>query len=230
MLDYFSMEKLKWPFTWEKRCPLLLDRVLYVPEHYDRHEEWERVPFDHPEYFGNRNEIFIEYCAGNGAWIVEMALKHPELNWIGVDYEFERVKKIWARMKRFKVANLIVVSGEALTFTRHYLPSECVQGVYVNFPDPWPKPKHAKNRLFQPAFIEEMGRVVKKGGKGIFVTDDLVYQEQISFEMQQASFWKPTFKEPFFVTEWPGYGTSYFDALWRKKGKTIHYFQFEKSK
>jgi tRNA (guanine-N7-)-methyltransferase len=36
------------------------------------------------------------------------------------------------------------------------------------------------------------------------------------------------FPAPHYVTEWEGYGTSYFDALWREKGKDIHYFQFRR--
>lgn len=226
----YSMKpkQLKCPFTWEKRQPVLTNRVLYVPDYYDKHHEWEKIPFEHENYFGNKNPLSIEYCSGNGDWIIRMAEKYPERNWIAVEYEFERVRKIWSKLHNRGLSNLIVVSGEALTFSRYYLPSHVIDKFYVNFPDPWPKQKHAKNRLFQKPFIDELARIIKRAGQGMVVTDDPIYAHQISLTMRSHPSWAASFKEPYFVTDWPDYGYSYFDALWREKGKTIHYFQFEK--
>lgn len=221
-------KNLKCPFTWENRSPVLQNRVLYVPEYYDKHHEWEMPSFSHPDLFGNDNEVFIEYCTGNGLWIAEMAKKNPCINWIAVEYEFERVRKIWSKIQNYKLANLIVVSGEALTFSRYYLRSGSISRTYMNFPDPWPKQKHSKNRLVQSSFVEELTRIIKSQGKSIFVTDDPDYALQISQEILSHPSWISCFPEPFFILDWPDYGTSYFDALWRKKGKSIHYFQFEK--
>lgn len=220
---------LNWPYTWESRRPHLGNRALFVPEYFDRHEEeWEKVPFNHPDYFGNEKEVFIEFCSGNGAWITDKARNNPDVNWMAVEYDFGRARKIWANIERYTLENLLVVTGEALTFSRYYLPSGSISGIYVNFPDPWPKKKHAKNRLFQPPFVEELSRIVKRGGTATLVTDDPDYANQMSSEMRAHSAWRPVFAEPYFVTTWPGgYGASYFDALWRQKGKTIHYFQFE---
>jgi tRNA (guanine-N7-)-methyltransferase len=221
-------KNLKCPFTWEERRPLLHDKVLYVPEHYDRHCMEGLPSFDHPDFFGNSNEVFIEYCAGNGLWIAEMAKKNPQINWIAVEYEFDRMRKIWSKIHNYNLSNLVVVSGEALTFTRHYLATHSIDGIYMNFPDPWPKQKHAKNRLVQRPFVEEIARVVKEGRRAVFATDDFTYASQIRREMCGHSSWTPSFPEPFFITDWPDYGTSYFEALWRGKGKTIHYLQFQK--
>jgi len=46
--------------------------------------------------------------------------------------------------------------------------------------------------------------------------------------MRQHPLWSARFPEPHFITEWPGYGDSFFEILWRAKGLTIHYHQFEK--
>ena len=216
---------LKSPYRWEERRPLLGDRVFFVPDFYGNHDksafpDWKTI-------FGNENPVIIEYCTGNGTWLAEKA-KDQTKNWIAVEWDFERVRKIWSKLKNFGLPNLFVISGEAKVFTKEYLPEASVDGIYINFPDPWPKAKHAKNRLFQPPFVAEIARIIKPGGKVTIVTDDLPYSEQICREMLAHPAFASDFPAPYYVTQWEGYGTSYFDTLWREKGKVIHYFQFRR--
>jgi tRNA (guanine-N7-)-methyltransferase len=217
---------LKFPYSWEERRPLLADGVLYVPEFYDRHREWVFPGW--PAIFGNDKPVVIEFCTGNGTWIAEKA-KDTSKNWVAVEWWFERVRKIWSKRENYGLDNLFIVCGEAQTFAREYLGNETVDEVYINFPDPWPKEKHAKKRLFQPPFIEQLARTVKPSGLLTVVTDDPPYSEQLSKVIRAHPQWNSCFPEPYFVTEWENYGESYFDTLWREKGKTIHYFQFKKS-
>ncbi len=209
---------LKFPYPWEERKPFLLGKVLFIPEHYDRHHEWIFPGW--ASIFGNDRAVNIEYCSGNGMWIAEKAKKSKE-NWVAVEYRFDRVRQIWAKMHNWGISNLLIVCGEALTFATEYLPDFSVAEVFVNFPDPWPKKKHAKNRLFQQPFIEQLARTVRN--TVTVATDSEEYGDQILNEMQG---WKATFQEPHFITEWPGYGTSFFETLWKQKGKTLRYYQF----
>lgn len=218
---------LRFPFPWEERKPFLQDGVLFVPKFYERHGEWKFPHFSDADLFGNQNPVFIEYCSGNGSWIVQKAMENPDQNWIAVERKFERVQKIWARGKNNNLSNLLIVCGEALDFTRYYLSEEHpICAAYVNFPDPWPKEKHAKHRLLQGQFICELHRTIQKNGSLTVVTDDTVYRDQVCNEMLKTSYWHAMFSQPFFITEWPGYGSSYFEDLWRKKGKEIFYLQF----
>ncbi len=217
---------LKYPFTWEERHPVLHERVLFVPRHYENHDVWPFPRWDSPSLFGKTGPVFVEYCSGNGEWILEKARVEPHLFWVAVEKRFDRVRKIWLKMQKQKLTNLLVVCGDALTFTKHYLPPCSIEGIYVNFPDPWPKPRHARNRIFQEPFIKEISRVVKKGGGATLVTDDPPYSLQMIEQMQIGDLWRSSFEAPYFKTDWPSYGSSFFDALWRKKGKVIHYHQF----
>jgi tRNA (guanine-N7-)-methyltransferase len=214
---------LKFPYRWEERKPLITNRVFFVPDHYRQHHE-----FVFPEWnviFENSRPVVIEYCSGNGTWIAEKA-KDTSQNWVAIEWDFERVRKIWSKMNNYNLSNLFIVCGEALTFSREYLKVGSVDQVYVNFPDPWPKKKHAKNRIFQRPFIEQLARTVKPKGTVTVATDDHTYGNQISQEMRAIPEWIPNFPDPYFVTEWRDYGASYFDSLWRGKGKEIRYFQF----
>lgn len=221
-------KNLKSPLTWEKRRPLIHDRVLFVPQYYDLHHEWTFPGWESPEVFGRAAPIEIEYCSGNGDWIVEKARAHPARHWVAVEKQFDRVRKIWSKMHNFALTNLFIVCGEALTFTRFYVPDQSFAFIYINFPDPWPKARHAPNRLIQEPFITEMARVSVEDASATIVTDDPTYAFQINKTMLANPFWDPRFSPPHYVTEWEEYGTSYFDTLWREKGLPIHYMQYLK--
>ena len=217
---------LKIPFVWADRRPILLDRALYVPGHYDRHEEWGRLNWSDEQIFGNDKPVIIEFCCGNGQWIGAKAKAHPEFNWIGVDRLFERARKVWARIHREERDNLFIACSEALIFVRHYVPSHSVHAIYVNFPDPWPKLRHAKNRLIRQEFLQELLRTVKPGGQAHFVTDDFPYAEWMLKELSLVPGWNPLHAAPHYITDCPDFGDSFFRDLWLKKGRTIYYLQY----
>jgi tRNA (guanine-N7-)-methyltransferase len=218
---------LRFPFPWEERRPVVVDRVFFIPKFYDRHGEFP-LDWNSKEIFESPAPLFIEYCSGNGAWIIEKAKRHPDINWIAVEQRFDRVQKIWANGKKQQVNNLFIVCGEALTFTTHFVPAQHFDGIYINFPDPWPKGKHAKNRLLQEDFISQLARVSNKNGKAVIVTDHGIYADSICQTFLQHPAWSPAFPPPYFITEWEGYGTSFFESLWRQKGLTIQYLQFSR--
>src|ERR1700723_523011 len=104
-------KNLKCPFTWKTRRPMIHDRVLYVPEYYDKHSEFVFPGWENPEVFERAAPIEAEYCAGNGAWIVEKATRHPERNWVAVEIQFDRVRKIWSKVQNLGLKNLFIVCG-----------------------------------------------------------------------------------------------------------------------
>jgi tRNA (guanine-N7-)-methyltransferase len=217
---------LKFPLKWEERRPLIQNKVFFVPQCYDYHHEWPFPGWESQEVFGRKAPIEIEYCSGNGLWIVEKARAYPDHNWIAVERQFDRVRKIWSKMRNFCLSNLFIVCGEALTFTQFYVPDRSFTAIYVNFPDPWPKGKHAKNRLLQEPFVTQMARASALEASVIIVTDHLEYATQINTAMLGNHVWDSCFQAPYFVTEWENYGTSYFDALWREQGLKIYYMQY----
>lgn len=215
---------LKPAFTWATRVPFLQEKILYVPEYYFEHQKFKMPPLH--EVFGNARDVCVEYCSGNGDWIVERAKKHPEVNWIAVEKQFERIRKIFSKRENHQVDNLLIVCGEAFTFTKYYLLDDVLQEVYINFPDPWPKHRHAKHRLIQQGFIEEVSRVVVTSGKITCVTDDKAYCEEIVQLLLRSPLWDAIHPNPYFLTNVEGYGYSFFEALWRNLGKTIFHIEF----
>ena len=219
---------LKRPFKWEEREPVIQDGVFHVPAQFSKYECFTFPEWHDKMLFGNNLPVKVEYCSGNGAWIAACSLNDPNSNWIAVEKKFERVSKIWSKKKKMVLNNLITVCGEGYTVTKYYFREESVSEIFINFPDPWPKTRHAKNRIVQQPFIEEMWRILQDEGTVTIVTDDENYSEHIIKEMSYFSGFISQFSAPYYKTDLPGYGTSYFDELWRSKGKQIRYHQFVK--
>lgn len=216
---------LKAPFTFAKRRPLLERGVFYVPTYYDDYGAFKLPPWK--ELFGNENPVHIEYCSGNGEWIVDKAQESPGINWIANELRFDRVRKIFSKMANKNVQNLFIVCGMAQNFTREYLQDSSIDAVYVNFPDPWPKDRHAKHRLIQDPFVSELKRVVKPEGTALFVSDHVHYIGQMSAEMERFPEWNAQEVQEEYKNS---YGTSYFERLWRSRGLNIHFLKYRNAK
>jgi tRNA (guanine-N7-)-methyltransferase len=193
----------------------MLERLFYIPGDY------EHVPKQFP-FFTDDKPIIIEYCSGNGQWIGERAKQNPQFNWLAVEKRFERARKIWLKIHREGIDNLTVVCGDGLTFTKFYAPPAVE--IYVNFPDPWPKLRHAKHRIISKEFLTELLRIVVPGGQAICVTDDEGYSKEMVQEFSKCPEWKFLFH----LNDWPEYGRSFFNDLWLKRGKIINYISHEK--
>lgn len=222
-----KLEKLIRPFVWNERHVLIRDRVWYVPDRCDG-KNFEFPGWHNEAIFTADQPVFMEYCSGNGEWIASKAKYFPKVNWVAVEQKFLRVQSIWSKLRQYAINNLFVICEEGNRTTNQYLPSNCVDQVYINFPDPWPKRRHAKNRLIQPAFLSEVRRILKAHGTLTMVTDDEMYSKSMIADVQTVGGFQSLFPSPFYSLEMPEYGTSFFEDLWRSKGKFIRYHSFKK--
>lgn len=184
--------------------------------------------WEHSDLFGNSHPVHVEYCSGNGTWIAARAAANPNINWVAVEIKLGRSRKIWSKIKNMNLKNLIVVNGEGKQATEKYFPKGSVGTIFINFPDPWPKRHHAKNRIVNPAFLEAMHAILKTNGEVIVVTDDAGFSDWTIMNFKNSQLFESAFEAPNYITEWPNYGDSYFDSLWREKGRTIRYHHFIK--
>ncbi|ANG65854.1 tRNA (guanosine(46)-N7)-methyltransferase TrmB [Chlamydia gallinacea] len=214
---------LQFPFLWKERCPKIQDCVLYVPEYYFEHKHF-LMPSWH-DFFGNSHPMICELCSGNGDWVISQALSSPQTNWIAVEKRFDRVRKIWSKMKNFQVNNLRIVHGTAQTFLHYYVGDASLQRIVVNFPDPWPKMRHRKHRLFQTEFLQDVFRVLQNQGSLALATDSKTYLIE-AINMMQRHF-TSLIQEPYYQSV-NDYGGSWFEKLWRSKGREIFYTEFVK--
>jgi len=203
------------PFAWPDRRPILLDRLFYVPPIY------QHVPLSIP-FFEKEQPLIIEYCSGNGQWIGERAKQNPQFNWLAVEKKFVRARTIWRKIHRENIPNLVVANAEGAEFNCFYAPQ--AKEVFINFPDPWPKLRHAKHRIIRAEFLNGLLSIVERGGRATCVTDDSGYAEEMVKEFSKCPQWKLLFN----VHEWPDYGRSFFNDLWLRRGRIINYLSYER--
>ena len=195
----------------------LQEGVLIVPKQL-------QLPFDYllVKNFLDDKPVKLEFCSGNGQWIVSRAENDQNSNWIAVEMRFDRLKKIWKKGKRLALTNLLCIYGEAYRSTKHLIATASIDEIFINFPDPWPKRRHSKNRLIQKSFLDEIHRILKQDGTITFVTDDDNYANETKKEFLRHIGFKSV------AGEHENYGSSFFNSLWLDKGKTIYYQTFQR--
>ena len=122
------------------------------------------------EVFGNDHPLFLEMGCGKGKFLTELARRHPEYNYIGVEGQERVFLRAAQRAHEAELSNIRFI-GQFLQ-----RPSECfgpgeIEGLYLNFSDPWPKARHAKRRLTHHRYLEEYGKILTPGGTVAFKTD-----------------------------------------------------------
>lgn len=174
--------------------------------------------------FSNSQPIHVEFCSGNGEWILKAAEANPHINWIAVERKRARAAQIVNKQKQLLLKNLFVFWGLAEDFCKSY--KRKISEIYINFPDPWPKRRHAKNRLIKEPFTREMADSSCEGAAAYIVTDDPSYRDQVIESMLWSERWKAAFDPPYYKHELENYGSSFFARLWEGKGKNIYYMKF----
>ena len=141
------------------------------------------------EVFGNKNPLYIEVGMGKGRFITELALRNPELNYIGIEkYSSVLLRALEKREEMEELNNLLYLRMDAEELPLVFGPEE-VAGIYLNFSDPWPKERHAKRRLPSRQFLERYNQILTKEGKIEFKTDNRVLFE-FALEEANAAGWK----------------------------------------
>ena len=103
------------------------------------------------EIFNNDNEIHIEIGMGKGDFIIGMAKKYPNINFIGIEkYESVMVRAI-EKLENIDLPNLKLIRMDAIEITEVF--NKEINTIYLNFSDPWPKKRHAKRRLTSEVFL-----------------------------------------------------------------------------
>jgi tRNA (guanine-N7-)-methyltransferase len=121
----------------------------------------------------------LEVGYGKGRYLLGQALAHPERRYVGIEVVAKYYKRMVERAGSRGVRNLLNVRGEALAILATLLPRGFADRVHVYFPDPWPKIRHRRRRLFDPETVDLVLGAVKPGGELQFATDFLEYGELV---------------------------------------------------
>ena len=156
----------------------------------------EKIKGKWHEAFKRRQELHMELGCGKGSFISELAVSTPKVNYIAVDLvdamlgvckrNIERVYK----EKQRKLDNIIITRHDIERILNFMSKEDIVSRIYINFCNPWPKPKHKKKRLTHIKQLKLYKEFLSKNGEIYFKTDDdglfnesLKYFEEAGFEI-----------------------------------------------
>ncbi|MCD8335727.1 MAG: tRNA (guanosine(46)-N7)-methyltransferase TrmB [Lachnospiraceae bacterium] len=140
-----------------------------IPESTMREKKghWDTV-------FDPAQPLYLEIGMGKGRFITEMALRHSDRNYVGIEkYSSVLVRALEKRQQQKDMTNLLFLRMDAEDLTDVFGPEE-VAGIYLNFSDPWPKDRHAKRRLPGREFLARYEQILIPGGSVEFKTDNRV--------------------------------------------------------
>ncbi|MFI9411873.1 tRNA (guanosine(46)-N7)-methyltransferase TrmB [Nocardia gamkensis] len=136
-------------------------------------------PLDAAAWFGRDAPLVIEIGCGTGTATAAMAQAEPHLNLIGIEVYQPGLAQLVQRIEREGIENIRLLRGDAVDVLENMIAAESLTGVRVFFPDPWPKARHHKRRLLQPATVALIAGRLKPGGVLHVATDHADYAEHI---------------------------------------------------
>ena len=131
--------------------------------------------------FGRTAPKILEIGFGMGETTATMAARDPQLDFIAVEVHTPGVGSLLRRIDEFKLCNVRIIQHDAVEVVREMIAPATLAGVHIFFPDPWPKKRHHKRRLIQPAFVALLASRLAPGGYVHLATDWEEYAAQMLY-------------------------------------------------
>jgi tRNA (guanine-N7-)-methyltransferase len=154
----------------QRACDELLPRYGVEPA---------TAPLDFPAIFGRRASVVLEIGFGMGETTAAIAAAQTDIDFLGVEMHLPGVGALLRRIDEQGLTNLRVLRHDAVDVVASMIAPATLAGIHVFFPDPWPKKRHHKRRLLQPAFVRELALRLAPGGYLHVATDWDDYAQEI---------------------------------------------------
>jgi len=137
------------------------------------------TPLDLAGLFGRDGPCTMEIGFGNGEHLAARAAAEPERNFLGVEVHRPGIGHLLRAAAAANLRNLRVFDHDAVEVLEHRIAPGALDEVQILFPDPWPKARHHKRRLIQPAFAALAASRLRPGGRLLLATDWKPYAEHM---------------------------------------------------
>ena len=159
----------------------------------------------------------VELGYGKGKYLLQQSASNPDRRYLGIEVVSKYQKLLSKRAARAGVTNLFNIRGEAHYVLSAILPQGFADRLHVYFPDPWPKARHHRRRLFDPETVDLVLGVLKPGGELCFATDFLDYGELV---MELLDGHPALTVEPV-LEPWPDGARTNYEAKYMEEGRPI---------
>jgi tRNA (guanine-N7-)-methyltransferase len=173
--------------------------------------------------------LVVEIGFGRGEFLLALAEQQPEQAFVGVELSHKRALKMARRLARRGLANVALVEARAEEVLRDALPDASVACFWLNFPDPWPKKRHARRRFVQPEALAWIARRLVPGGLLRIATDDPAYAEWIDEQLAAAPILANCYAPDRWRAAVPDRMPTAYELEWRALGRSFHFFEYQRA-
>ncbi|MEC7921955.1 MAG: tRNA (guanosine(46)-N7)-methyltransferase TrmB [Planctomycetota bacterium] len=196
-------------------------RLEKLPGYGEKLVRWEEV-------FEQTRPLRIEVGVGNSPFLIEVAGKEPDYNYLGLEYSHKRVMKFLKKVEVAGFKNIRMLHLNSDLLFSDYIAPAGIEHLFVNFPDPWPKRRHGKKRFIAGERLAAAAKLLAPGGGFSLRTDarDYALEARENLEANEdlenrfpGSEWAP---EPLYPFETP------YEIKFKAQGLRIYYFEYRK--
>jgi tRNA (guanine-N7-)-methyltransferase len=154
------------------------------------------VPFDAQAAFGRSAPLGLEIGFGMGQALLDWAERAPDWNLLGLEIYAPGVGSLLLGLAERELGNVRAIEAPAEMVLERHLAGTPLDEVRIFFPDPWPKARHHKRRLIQPAFVADLADRLRPGGTLWLATDWAPYAEWMRSVLAGEPRFEPAAEEP----------------------------------
>lgn len=197
--------------------PPLYGMALEVVRYLIEPRRWGELPGDWGGVFGRRAPLAVEIGFGNGEFLAEAATRHPDWDFVGFEVSLTCLEKAGQRLAKKGLVNVRLARVDGRFALRELFPDGSLARVYVHFPCPWPKARHAERRLVNEDFVRTLAGVLERGGVFELNTDVDWYAFEVADKLEAGG--RFLVHGPRVLSQ-EGPGTRY-ERKWRKEGRHV---------
>ena len=177
---------------------------------------------------GERPSRVLEIGFGRGEFLLDLATRSPDVEFVGVEVSFKRTLKMARKVARAVLSNVRLVEGRAEEAIRAVPEPASLEAIWINFSDPWPKKRHGHRRVIQPAFVAAVAEALAPGGHLYVATDDVPYAHQMDEVLSASPALRNAYAPWPFVSEVKGRQQTGYETQWREEGRPMHFFAYQR--
>ena len=171
----------------------------------------------------------LEVGFGRGEFLLDLAAREPETAFVGVEVSYKRVLKMARKVAVAGLENVRLLEGRGEVILGELVREACLDEVWVNFSDPWPKERHASRRVIQSGFVAHVARCLVPGGLFHVATDDPTYAEQIDSVLSSEKALANEHGDQSWLSEVPGRVRTGYQDDWLREGRSLFFFDYRRA-
>ena len=144
---------------------IIRDSKYIVQDPYKYKNKWS-------DLFQNHNKIYLELGTGRGEMIINMAIKYPNINFIGLEINENQIATAASKADTKNINNLKLIKADARDIDKIF--GKEIDTIYLTFSEPWPKKRDEKNRFTHESYLKLYDKIFKKDKHIILKTDNKI--------------------------------------------------------